>query len=62
MDEQTLHSHEEVLAARRATLVRAEILGLDNQPLSTGTATPVSEGVREMIRCTAANSSMHFHF
>jgi hypothetical protein len=45
MDEEAIHDLEKVLAERRATLVRVEILGRDNQRLATGTATPQSEGV-----------------
>jgi hypothetical protein len=46
MDKNAIHGLEEILAERRVTLVRATILDRDNQPLATGTATPVTEGAR----------------
>src|SRR6476660_9085787 len=45
MDKDAIHDRGKILAERQATLVRATTLDRDNQTLTTGTATPRSEGV-----------------
>ena|SRR2546430_1631811 len=43
--EKAVHGLEEALEKYRETLVQATVLDRDNQPIATGTATPVTEGV-----------------
>jgi hypothetical protein len=43
--DQLVHDLKEVVEARRKTFVRATVLDRDSRELSSGTATPLSEGV-----------------